>query len=65
MVTAITQSDRSVLSIGFWKKTPSKMIGTEPMMMNQPILASGSFRGMRPNSALTHLLMMRQMSAAK
>ena len=62
---AISHSDRKVVSIWSWKSSPSTTIGMLPMMISQPIFASGSLRGMRPASAWNHRLMMRTMSRQK
>ena len=56
------RKSRSMTSLS---STPSTTIGSEPMMMNQPIRASNVPRYSALNSERTHALPMRQMSLRK
>jgi hypothetical protein len=56
---ATSQRLRNVLRMTLWKTKPSTPIGIVPMMMSQPIRASGSLRGTLPTSDCAHRPMMR------
>ncbi len=64
-MTATSHSERKTVSIWSWNSSPSTTIGMLPMMISQPIRASGSLRGTLPNSERNHCATMRTMSRQK
>ena len=64
-IAAVIHRLRRAESMASWNSSPRTTMGTEPMITNQPIRASGSSFGTRPASDPAQRAMIRTMSRRK